>query len=240
MQYETTEGQSQGATDALKDQAQQVTDKATDKAKEVGGTVQDRMKEQVDSRSTQAGDQVSSVGQAMRDMGDQLRSQGNDLPAQLAQQAAERAEQLGQYLREADADRILRDVEDFGRRQPWVMAAVGLAAGVAAARFLKASSRRRYESGGDGGYRGYESGYTGRSTYPESSLTTGDYGSTGYGTAGGGAATGAGTGETWSSGSLTPEDTLGTTTGAFPSEPVEVTPRVDEAEGGTYPLRGSE
>ena len=237
MQYETTEGQSQGASDALKDQAQQVTDKA----KEVGGTVQDRMKEQVDTRSTQAGDQVSSVGQAMRDMGDQLRSQGNDLPAQLAQQLAGRADQLGQYLREADADRILRDVEDFGRRQPWVMAAAGLAVGVAAARFMKASSKRRYESG-DGGYSGgYSSGaYAGGESYPRSSVTAGDYGSTAYGTPAGGAGTAAGTGETWSSGSLTSEDTLGTTTGAFPSEPVEVTPRVDEAEGGTYPLRGSE
>ena len=228
MQYDTTEGQSQGATDALKDQAQQVTDKA----KEVGGNVQDRMKEQVDTRSTQAGDQVSSVSQAMHDMGDQLRSQGNDLPAQLAHQLAERADQLGQYLRQADADQILSDVEDFGRRQPWVMAAAGLALGVAAARFMKASSKRRYESGGYGG--GYSGGYR------PSALSGADYGSTAYGNSTSGAIAGTGTGETWSSGSLTPEDTLGTTTGAYPSEPVEVTPRVDEPEGGTYPLRGSE
>ena len=48
---------------------------------------------------------------------------------------------------ESDADRILRDVEDFGRRQPLAVAAIGLAAGFAASRFLKASSRSRYTQG---------------------------------------------------------------------------------------------
>ena len=128
---------------SLQDQAQQVSLKA----REVGGTVQDQVRQQVDARSTQAGEQVGSVSQAMRGMGDQLRSQGNDLPAQLVHQAAAKTEELGRYLREADADRILRDVEDFGRRQPLVMAAAGLALGVADARFLKASRQRRYRGG---------------------------------------------------------------------------------------------
>lgn len=135
--------------EALREPAEQ----ASQKAREVGATLQGQMREQVDARSTQVGKQVDSVSQAMWGMGDQLRSQGNDLPAQLADQAAAKAEQLGRYLREADSDRILRDVEDFGRRQPWVMAAAGLALGVAAARFLGASSRRRYQSGGYGGQR---------------------------------------------------------------------------------------
>src|SRR4030088_464059 len=144
MDYGTKEGQSPGAAEAIKDQAQQVSDKA----REVGGTVQDRVRDQLDTRSTQAGEQVGSVSDAMRSMGEQLRDQGNDLPAQLAHQAAEKTEQLGQYLREADADRIIRDVEDFGRRQPWVVAAAGSALGVAAARFIKASGRPRHDGGG--------------------------------------------------------------------------------------------
>jgi hypothetical protein len=138
------EGRPQGARGTLRGQAEE----KSEKAREVSGTVQDRVREQVDTKSTQAGEQVGSVSEAMRSMGEQLRNQGNDLPAQLAQQAAEKAEQLGQYLREADADQILKDVEDFGRRQPWVVAAAGLALGVAAARFVKASSRRRYLSDG--------------------------------------------------------------------------------------------
>jgi hypothetical protein len=74
-----------------------------------------------------------------------LREQGKDQPANLAKQAADRAERLGGYLRDNDADRILGDVEDFGRRQPWAVIAGGVAVGFLASRFLKASSTRRYD-----------------------------------------------------------------------------------------------
>jgi hypothetical protein len=52
---------------------------------------------------------------------------------------------LGSYLERSDGDTILRDVEDFGRRQPWAVIAGGVVLGFAASRFLKASSSRRYE-----------------------------------------------------------------------------------------------
>ena len=62
-------------------------------------------------------------------------------------QEPERGSALERAIAALDEDQrlvvILRDVEDFGRRQPWVVAAAGLALGVAAARFVKASSRRR-------------------------------------------------------------------------------------------------
>jgi hypothetical protein len=89
---------------------------------------------------------VSGTADSLRSVGEELRKQGKDTPARLADQAAERTERVGGYLRDADGDRILRDVEDFGRRQPWVLALGGLALGVAAARFLKASSSERYRS----------------------------------------------------------------------------------------------
>src|SRR5205085_99634 len=58
--------------------------------------------------------------------------------------AAERAEQVGDYLKRADGDAILRDAEQLGRDKPWVVMAGGIALGIAASRFLKASSSRRY------------------------------------------------------------------------------------------------
>jgi hypothetical protein len=87
---------------------------------------------------------VSSSAQALRSTSERLREDGKDGPARAAEQAADQAERVGGYLTEADADRILRDVEDFGRRQPLAIAAIGLAAGFAASRFLKASSSSRY------------------------------------------------------------------------------------------------
>ncbi len=132
-------------TDRAKEQVQEQAQVAQEKVKEVAGTVQSRLREQVDQRSTQAGEQVSASAQALRSTSEQLREKGEDGPARAAERAADQAERLGGYLRESDADRILGDVEHFGRRQPLATAAVGLAAGFAASRFLKASSRSRYE-----------------------------------------------------------------------------------------------
>ena len=121
------------------------TEQAKDKAQEVKGQAKNRVSEQVDQRSTQAGEQVSSTAPDIRSVADELRKQGKDQPAKLAEQAAQRAETLGDYLQRSDGDTILRDLEDFGRRQPWAVIAGGVALGFAASRFLKASSRRRYE-----------------------------------------------------------------------------------------------
>ena len=105
-----------------------------------------RLKEQVDQRSTQAGQQVNTVASDVRSVADELRSQGKDTPARYAEQAAERVQSAGQWLERADGDQILRDVEGFARRNPWAVAAGGLVLGLAASRFLKASSTERYRA----------------------------------------------------------------------------------------------
>jgi ElaB/YqjD/DUF883 family membrane-anchored ribosome-binding protein len=150
----------QGKTEQAQDKAQEVAGQAREKAQEAAGEARSRLKEQVDQRSTQAGEQLTSLADAMRRTGETLRTEGNDAPARVTDTVAQRAESLGSYLRDADADRILHDVEDFARRQPWAVAAGGLIVGLFAARFLKASSSRRYSSSVDGayisgGYRSY-------------------------------------------------------------------------------------
>jgi hypothetical protein len=117
--------------------------RVSDQARRAGASVQDQVRRQLGDRTTAAGEEAGAIGRAMRDMSGQLRSQGNDGAAWVSEEAAERAERLGRYMRDADGGRILADVEDLGRRQPWLIAALGVTAGVVAARFLKASSRRR-------------------------------------------------------------------------------------------------
>src|SRR4051794_20863341 len=126
--------------------AGQAKDKVQETAQQAAGQARGRVSEQVDQRSTQAGEQVSSTAEDVRTIAQQLLEQGKEQPAKLAEQAAQRADQLGDYLKRADGDAILHDIEDFGRRQPWAVKFGGLAAGVLASRFLKASSSRRYES----------------------------------------------------------------------------------------------
>ena len=125
--------------------AEQAKEKAREQAQQAAGQAKSTLRTQVDQRSTQAGERVGSFASDARSVGDQLRQQGKDQPAKLAEQAADRADRIGDYLKNNDADRILGDVEDFGRRQPWVVIAGGVALGLVASRFLKASSSRRYE-----------------------------------------------------------------------------------------------
>jgi ElaB/YqjD/DUF883 family membrane-anchored ribosome-binding protein len=123
----------------------QAKEKAREQAQQAAGQVRSNLRSQVDQRSTEAGVRVGGVASDTRRVAEELRRQGKDQPAKLADQAADRAERLGDYLKQSDADRILRDVEDFGRRQPWAVIAGGMALGILASRFLKASSRNRYE-----------------------------------------------------------------------------------------------
>jgi hypothetical protein len=128
------------------EKAREVAGQAQDKAREAAGQARGRMSEEVDRRSTQAGEQVTSNASDARSVADELRRQGKDAPARYVEQAADRAERLGGYLQQSDGDRILRDVEDFARRNAWAVAAGGLLVGFAASRMLKASSGDRYRS----------------------------------------------------------------------------------------------
>jgi len=138
--------QVQEGVDKAKEVAGQATAQLADKAQELGSQVQDQAREQIDSRSTQVGEQVTATASAVRDASQQLREQGQDLPARLIEQAADKAEQLGSYLRGASADKLVHDIEQVTRSQPWVVIAGGITAGFLGARFLKASSRSRYQS----------------------------------------------------------------------------------------------
>ena len=151
--------QSKQSTGQAQEKVQQVAGQAQEKAQEVAGQARGQLRSQVEERSTQAGEQISSQASDIRSVAQQLREQGKEQPAKFADQAADRAQRLGGYLKESDADTILSDIEDFGRRQPMAVILGGLALGFAASRLLKASSRQRYQERDSGGrYAGPASG----------------------------------------------------------------------------------
>ena len=124
--------------------AQDAAGQAQEKAQQAAGQARNRVRDEVDTRSTQAGQQAETVASDVRSVGEHLRSEGRDKPAELAEQAAARVADLGDYLKRSDGDAILRDVERIGRDKPWAVMAGGVVLGIAASRFLKASSSRRY------------------------------------------------------------------------------------------------
>jgi ElaB/YqjD/DUF883 family membrane-anchored ribosome-binding protein len=134
-----------GVKEQAQEKAQEVRDRAGEQLHNATGQARGRVREQVDQRSTRAGEQVGQHAADLRDVAGQLRAQGKDGPAKIAEQVADRVDRAGSWMKESDADRILSDVEDFARTNPWTVAAGGLALGFVASRVLKASSSRRYE-----------------------------------------------------------------------------------------------
>jgi hypothetical protein len=135
---------------SIPEKAQEMAGQAQDKAREAAGKAQEGLRGQVEQRSKQAGEQVSGTAEDLRSVGEELRKQGKDGPAKLADRAAEQAEKVGGYLTDNGPDELLHDVEDFGRKRPWALLLGGLVVGAAASRFLKASSRSRYQQRGSG------------------------------------------------------------------------------------------
>ena len=172
MTTETSGSHPSGAVAEVKEKGEELVSSAQDqistKAQELGGEAKLQIREQLEQRSTETGEQVESIGKVLHSSANQLRSEGNDMPAKIVEEVARRTDDLGNYLRSAQADRILDDIERFARRRPWVTAGVGALAGFVASRFLKASGERRYEGPQTNG-RGYGQGYSS----PQRSLTAG-------------------------------------------------------------------
>jgi ElaB/YqjD/DUF883 family membrane-anchored ribosome-binding protein len=139
------EQESQSVTEQAKERVAEVTEQAKSQT-------HDRMRSQINERSTQVGDQTASAAKAVRRGSEQLRAEGNDRAADVIDAVADRGDRLGAYLRRADGDQILRDLEDFARKQPWLMVGGSAVAGFLASRFLKATSRERFRGVGPNGY----------------------------------------------------------------------------------------
>ncbi len=144
-QFSPSSADSGGIASDAQAKATEVAEQAQEKAHEAAGQVQDRLREQLDQRSAQAASQINEQASDLRSVGESLREQGKEGPAKAADQLAQYAEKVGGYLRDKDSHALLTDAEDFGRRQPWALAAGGVMLGLAASRLMKASSNQRYQ-----------------------------------------------------------------------------------------------
>ena len=123
---------------SVAEQARGLKEEAKDRASST-------VKEQMDTRSTQVGEQMQKVAGAMRQSSNQFREQAGETPAKVNDAVAEKVEQLSAYLKNAKADTMLSDLENVARRRPWLVAGAATVVGFAFSRFLKASGRTRYE-----------------------------------------------------------------------------------------------
>ena len=147
-------------------QAQEAASTTQEKAVELKEQGKSKLGQTLDQRTNEAGAQARKMAQALRRSSQELSNDGSGQQvAGLAEGAADRIERLGGYLERTSGAELVRDLEDLARSRPWMIAGIGLVAGLAASRFLKASSERRYEASAQTG--GGSSRYA-RSVVPQS------------------------------------------------------------------------
>lgn len=128
----------------LKQEIGDVVQTAKDQVVDLRETARTRIEDEVDRRRTELGTGARRIADATRQTSRDLRDEGKDLPAMLIDQASTGIDRAAAYLEENDAEQVMRDLRDAGRRWPWLFAAAGVAVGFAASRLIKAAG------GGDG------------------------------------------------------------------------------------------
>ncbi|MCA9108993.1 MAG: hypothetical protein KDA52_03515 [Planctomycetaceae bacterium] len=97
----------------------------------------------LDRQKRRAADEVSHFEAAIRRASETLRAEDDDNLADYADRAAEKLSRVKSYLHRKKLGDVLCDVENAARQRPELVFGGLLVAGLAAARFLKASSRTR-------------------------------------------------------------------------------------------------
>ncbi len=133
-------------TDAAKDTFNQVKESAGTVATEALGQVKDKAGSVLDEQKTNLASGITSVADSIRQVGENLSSsQDNNQVAALAGKYGEtlagQVEKFSSYLDDKEIRELMRDVEQFARRNPLVFVGGAFALGVLAARFLKSSGR---------------------------------------------------------------------------------------------------
>jgi ElaB/YqjD/DUF883 family membrane-anchored ribosome-binding protein len=96
---------------------------------------------QLGAQKDRATDGISSVAQAVRQSTQQLRDNKHEVIAGYVEQAVDRVERIADQLKHKDVNELVRDAQQFARRNPAVFVGAAFGAGIVAARFLKSSHR---------------------------------------------------------------------------------------------------
>lgn len=178
----------------LSSQASGVAEQVRSQASRAIDRLRERANEQVETQKHGIAEVVNDFGVAVRQAAEALQERGESRSSECAAALADQIESAADHLASSDLSDLMREVRDFARRRPALVAGGLFAVGFLASRFLRASDRSghdgdefgrgerldesmgragRYEPYGSGGYGGVGYGNPG-------------YGSRGgYGTEGG-------------------------------------------------------
>jgi hypothetical protein len=138
-QVPASEGESSTSGGAVQ-QAQEKVAAGVEEAKSTAGSL---IRSQIDERSSQLGEHLHGAVQALRQAEQTMEQEGTP-GRQLVDRTTAQVERTARYLSESDGRRVLLDFERLGRENPWAVIGGGILLGFIGARFLKASSSRRF------------------------------------------------------------------------------------------------
>jgi hypothetical protein len=135
------EGVAQAAAD-VKETVREAKDKFKAKTKEMATQARERGEEYVRENKERAAERIGSVGKSIRQTADRLEEEKDPNIAHYTRLVADKLEGAANYIRQRDLGQLKRDGEDLARQHPAVFFGGMFVAGLAAARFLKASAER--------------------------------------------------------------------------------------------------
>jgi ElaB/YqjD/DUF883 family membrane-anchored ribosome-binding protein len=127
-------------------------DDAKEKARQAATDAQhklaDELRTRVESSRTRAADALGSVANALSQSGQQLRSDNQAAPSDYVERAGNQIRRASDYLRNTNTDEIVRNAENFARRQPAVFLGGAFVLGLLAARLVKSTQTGAGYNGG--------------------------------------------------------------------------------------------
>lgn len=164
-----------GSGNLVTEQVKQGTQQAVQQTQQAAGQVTESAKQgavsYADSQKQTATQGLHSVADALRDTGSNLQSKNQAPLGKYANTAADKVEGFAGYLEQTPVQNLIRDAEEFARQHSTLFLGGAMALGVAAARFIKASSSSQGGSSGSGSGTYSSSSYGGNSYgYSQSQL----------------------------------------------------------------------
>lgn len=157
MQTAGAPGQNMSGTDdnsKLKTSATDLYQHAKETASDSYDAVATKAKSSLEQRKGEFSTGLKTVAESVRQMGGELQKNNEpnpvtDLTSQYTGKAAGAIEQVANYFERKDLRAIMRDTQDFARRNPAIFFGTAFALGVLAARFLKSSPPDRMDMRSD-------------------------------------------------------------------------------------------
>ena len=133
--------------DRAKEEARHLRAQARDKASEVATRAKEQGRSFAEERKGWLGDEISHISDAVWRAGDELRKENDEQLAQYTEALATRIDRVASYMRERNVDQLIHDAAAATRRRPEIVFGGMFVAGLALARFLKASEKNghRYD-----------------------------------------------------------------------------------------------